>query len=211
MSKIGRGKHTTRTVTLIQLPGGGLLADTPGFNMPALDRVAAVDLAAMFPEFRSRVEAQPCRFDNCQHVLEPGCSINTLDLERCVRARRMCWLARCCWSPGPLAPCQPPSPPCSPAPGLEVPRRRAPTAPPPAPSRYEYYLKLMAEVRTREEQDVRALQLAKRRREGSTKVKAEAGGRVRHEVRLESKKHRVVSRRRAKQGLLGDLEGEGGW
>jgi hypothetical protein len=87
MSKIGRGKHTTRTVTLIPLPGGGLLADTPGFNMPTLDRVAAADLAALFPEFRSRAEAQPCRFDNCQHVMEPGCSINTHDFERCARRR----------------------------------------------------------------------------------------------------------------------------
>jgi ribosome biogenesis GTPase len=82
MSKIGRGRHTTRTVTLIPLPGGGLLADTPGFNMPTLDRVAAVDLAGMFPEFRSQVEQQPCRFDNCQHVMEPGCSINTQPFDR---------------------------------------------------------------------------------------------------------------------------------
>ncbi len=58
---------------------------------------------------------------------------------------------------------------------------------------------------------MRALQLAKRRREGATRVKVDAGGRVRHEVRLEAKKHRVVSRRRAKQGLLGALEEEGGW
>jgi hypothetical protein len=87
-----------------------------------------------------------------------------------------------------------------------------PLRPPPlpAPLRFEYYLKLLEEVRTREEHDVRALQLAKRRREGATKVKAEAGGKVRHEVRLEAKKHRLVSRRRAKQGLLEGLE-EDGW
>ena len=30
MSRSGRGMHTTTTVTLIQLQGGGLLADTPG-------------------------------------------------------------------------------------------------------------------------------------------------------------------------------------
>ena len=32
----GRGRHTTRTATLIDMPGGGLLCDTPGFNLPML-------------------------------------------------------------------------------------------------------------------------------------------------------------------------------
>lgn len=85
---------------------------------------------------------------------------------------------------------------------------RSPLPPPP---RYEFYLKLLAEVKSREEHDVRALQQAKRQREGATKVKVAAGGKVRHEVRLEAKKHRQVSRRRAKQGLQGSLEEEQGW
>lgn len=38
VSKIGRGKHTTTTVRLIKLLGGGMLADTPGFGQPSLDR-----------------------------------------------------------------------------------------------------------------------------------------------------------------------------
>lgn len=33
----GRGRHTTRTATLIDMPRGGLLADTPGFNLPTLE------------------------------------------------------------------------------------------------------------------------------------------------------------------------------
>jgi ribosome biogenesis GTPase len=58
VSRIGRGRHTTRTVTLIELPFGGLMADTPGFNQPTLDRVASSDLAKLFPEFNAAVEAQ---------------------------------------------------------------------------------------------------------------------------------------------------------
>lgn len=49
LSQIGRGKHTTRNVTLLQLPGGGLLADTPGFNQPELTMEPS-ELPTLFPE-----------------------------------------------------------------------------------------------------------------------------------------------------------------
>jgi ribosome biogenesis GTPase len=57
VSRIGRGRHTTRTVTLIELPFGGLMADTPGFNQPTLDRVSSSELAGLFPEFVAAQEA----------------------------------------------------------------------------------------------------------------------------------------------------------
>jgi energy-coupling factor transporter ATP-binding protein EcfA2 len=57
VSRIGRGRHTTRTVTLIELPFGGLMADTPGFNQPTLDRVSSAELAGLFPEFLAAQEA----------------------------------------------------------------------------------------------------------------------------------------------------------
>jgi hypothetical protein len=41
----------------------------------------------------------------------------------------------------------------------------------------------------------------KKQREGNVKAVSERGGQVRFEARLNSKKHRVVSRRRAKQLL----------
>jgi RsgA GTPase len=50
ISAIGRGKHTTRTVTLLPLRSGGLIADTPGFNQPALEEVTANVLPGCFPE-----------------------------------------------------------------------------------------------------------------------------------------------------------------
>lgn len=62
VSRIGRGRHTTRTVTLIELPFGGLMADTPGFNQPTLDRISSAELAGLFPEFVAvQQDAGGCR------------------------------------------------------------------------------------------------------------------------------------------------------
>lgn len=49
-TKSGRGKHTTRHVSLLPLSGGGYLADTPGFNQPSLLKVTMKSLPQMFPE-----------------------------------------------------------------------------------------------------------------------------------------------------------------
>lgn len=50
VSKGGKGKHTTRHVSLLPLSGGGYLADTPGFNQPSLMKVTKRSLAETFPE-----------------------------------------------------------------------------------------------------------------------------------------------------------------
>ncbi len=49
-TRSGRGKHTTRHVSLLPLSGGGYLADTPGFNQPSLMKVTKHSLAQAFPE-----------------------------------------------------------------------------------------------------------------------------------------------------------------
>ena len=49
----GRGKHTTRNVSLLKLPSGGYLADTPGFNQPNLGKVTSKLLPQLFPEVMS--------------------------------------------------------------------------------------------------------------------------------------------------------------
>ncbi|KAG1680750.1 hypothetical protein FOA52_008083 [Chlamydomonas sp. UWO 241] len=77
ISKTGRGKHTTTTVTLVKLPDGGTLADTPGFSQPGLSLVSSDELAKMFPDVRALVEETPCRFSDCAHLQEPGCAVNT--------------------------------------------------------------------------------------------------------------------------------------
>jgi len=77
VSRAGRGRHTTRHVSLIPLPGpaGGAVADTPGFNQPDLEKtgVAPPAFASLFPEVRDRLGQ--CSFADCSHASEPGCAL----------------------------------------------------------------------------------------------------------------------------------------
>lgn len=72
--KISRGRHTTRHVELFELPGGGLLADTPGFNQPDIN-CAPQQLPFYFPEAREKLKTAICRFSNCLHRDEPECVV----------------------------------------------------------------------------------------------------------------------------------------
>ncbi|WP_391121132.1 ribosome small subunit-dependent GTPase A [Psychrobacillus sp. L3] len=69
---LGRGKHTTRHVELIEVCGG-LLADTPGFSSFEFDLMEKEELSSCFPEF---VEIQDeCKYRGCMHVNEPKCAV----------------------------------------------------------------------------------------------------------------------------------------
>ena len=72
--KLGRGRHTTRHVELFELPGGGLLADTPGFNQPTLE-CEPQELAQYFPEIKQRLAKGSCQFSDCSHRDEPNCVV----------------------------------------------------------------------------------------------------------------------------------------
>lgn len=72
---LGRGKHTTRHVELIELDGG-LVADTPGFSSIDFLEMTLEELPKMFPEF---VEASAfCKFRECKHQHEPKCEVKHL-------------------------------------------------------------------------------------------------------------------------------------
>ena len=73
--KLARGRHTTRHVELFEMPKGGLLADTPGFNQPDLD-CSPQELIHYFPEARERLAAAHCRFSDCIHKDEPDCAVS---------------------------------------------------------------------------------------------------------------------------------------
>ncbi|GER29531.1 minichromosome maintenance family protein [Striga asiatica] len=77
-TRSGRGKHTTRNVSLLPLCGGGYLADTPGFNQPSLLKVTKQSLARCFPEIQKMLKdgaPEKCSFSNCLHLGEPGCIV----------------------------------------------------------------------------------------------------------------------------------------
>ncbi len=73
--RLQRGRHTTRNVELFTISNGSRLADTPGFNRPEYD-VNPIDLACLFPELRSQLSKDRCRFRDCLHLNEPGCVVN---------------------------------------------------------------------------------------------------------------------------------------
>lgn len=70
----GQGKHTTRHVELFELPSGGLLTDTPGFNQPSIT-CAPAELAQYFPEAQQRLSQSQCQFKDCLHRDEPNCVV----------------------------------------------------------------------------------------------------------------------------------------
>ncbi len=72
--KLHRGRHTTRHVELFELPSGGLLADSPGFNQPELD-IEPTNLALCFPEARAKLALGNCKFNDCFHRDEPDCIV----------------------------------------------------------------------------------------------------------------------------------------
>lgn len=68
---LGRGKHTTRVVSLYQY-FDGFIGDTPGFSKLDLSNISKNDLANYFVEFKN----YKCKFKNCQHdASSVGCSI----------------------------------------------------------------------------------------------------------------------------------------
>lgn len=73
VSKIGRGRHTTRHSEIFHIGGKSYIMDTPGFtslNLPGLEKET---LRFYFPEFE--VFEGTCRFHGCVHVNEPDCSV----------------------------------------------------------------------------------------------------------------------------------------
>jgi len=74
VSKIGKGRHTSSSVVLFDLPGGGTVIDTPGIRSFGLAHVTADDVLAAFDELAEvAVDCPP----GCGHTDEdPECALD---------------------------------------------------------------------------------------------------------------------------------------
>lgn len=190
--RVGRGKHTTRNVTIIELAGGGALVDTPGFNQPTLS-FPSTDLESCFPEIRVRLDRidgegnkAACAFKNCRHISEPGCIVRgetTGVAETGAKTEKDADI---------MARAAPET--------KELERTAQQAAGSLCWERYPYYVELLQELQATEEHLAKRA-TGKHRREGTSRRKTSAGGIDREEARLETKTHRRTSRRSVKQEI----------
>ena len=72
---LGRGKHTTRHVELLNV-ADGWVADTPGFGTIDFEDMEKIDLAQNFVEFFKH--SSECKYNGCLHINEPNCKVKEL-------------------------------------------------------------------------------------------------------------------------------------
>jgi len=72
---LNSGKHTTTHTRWywVDADRHTALIDSPGFQEFGLQHIAAPELAMLMPDLRAH--AGECRFYNCTHLHEPGCSV----------------------------------------------------------------------------------------------------------------------------------------
>lgn len=82
---LGRGRHTTRHVELLNIEGG-LVADTPGFSSLDFIGMDKNDIKDNFIEFYKYQDN--CKYKDCIHVKEDGCYIKKMVLNGTIRNTR---------------------------------------------------------------------------------------------------------------------------
>lgn len=84
--KWGKGRHTTTSTSVIPLPGGGFVADTPGIRSWGIAGLEPSDIAIFFADLAPFVES--CRFNECTHEHEPHCAVKAAVAEGKIDERR---------------------------------------------------------------------------------------------------------------------------
>ena len=75
VSRIGRGRHTTRHSEIFCMEKDSYICDSPGFTSLMLPNIEAGELRYYYPEF-AWYEGK-CRFNGCVHVNEPDCAVKS--------------------------------------------------------------------------------------------------------------------------------------
>lgn len=81
-----KGRHTTTRRSLLLMPSGGLILDTPGMRELQLADCEE-GVAATFADIEEL--ATQCRFGDCQHDSEPGCAVRRAIEEEQLDERRL--------------------------------------------------------------------------------------------------------------------------
>ena len=70
---LGRGRHTTRTVKMLEL-FDGILLDTPGFSSLEFPNMLKSEIRDAYIEFKK----YPCPYSDCMHIKENDCKIKEM-------------------------------------------------------------------------------------------------------------------------------------
>ncbi len=71
----GQGQHTTTFAEMFDLSFGGRIIDSPGIRGFGIADIDKEEIARYFKEFFKASEN--CKFNNCQHLSEPGCAVKS--------------------------------------------------------------------------------------------------------------------------------------
>lgn len=84
---LASGRHTTTQARLHRLDDESTLIDCPGLQEFGLHHLSSQDIESGFVEFRSFLGQ--CRFQNCRHLIEPGCALDAAVAEGAIHPRRL--------------------------------------------------------------------------------------------------------------------------